>query len=121
MPRAKGGPTARRRHKKVLKRAKGFTGAKGKVYRRANEAVLKSLHYSYRDRRNKKRDFRRLWITRINAAARMNGMSYSRFMDGLQKAGVDINRRVLAELAANDQEAFSELVKIARDSVDNAQ
>ena len=121
MPRAKGGPAAKRRHKKVLKRAKGFTGAKGKVYRRANEAVLKSLHYSYRDRRNKKRDFRRLWITRINAAARMNGMSYSRFMDGLQKAGVDINRRVLAELAANDQEAFSELVKIARDSVDNAQ
>lgn len=119
MPRAKGGPAAKRRHKKVLKRAKGFTGAKGKVYRRADEAVIKSLHYSYRDRRNKKRDFRRLWITRINAAARMNGMSYSRFMDGLQKAGVDINRKVLAELAVNDQEAFSELVKIAQNSVDN--
>ncbi|HXL04098.1 MAG: 50S ribosomal protein L20 [Firmicutes bacterium] len=120
MPRVKGGATAKRRHKKVLKSAKGFTGANGKVYRRANEAVMKSLHYSYRDRRNKKRDFRRLWITRINAAARMNGMSYSRFIDGLQKAGVDINRKVLAELAVNDQEAFSELVKIARNSVDNA-
>ena len=82
MPRAKGGPTSRRRHKKVFKRAKGFTGAKSKVYRRANEAVIRSLQYSYRDRRNKKRDFRRLWITRINAAARMNGMSYSRFMNG---------------------------------------
>jgi len=121
MPRTKGGPVARRRRKKVLKRAKGFTGATSKVYRRANEAVIKSLHYSYRDRRNKKRDFRRLWITRINAAARMNGMSYSRFINGLQKAGVDINRKVLAELAVNDQEAFCELVKIARDSVDNAQ
>ncbi len=121
MPRAKGGPTTRRRHKKVLKRAKGFTGAKSKIYRRANEAVIKSLHYSYRDRRNKKRDFRRLWITRINAAARMNGMSYSRFIDGLQKAGIDINRKVLAELAVNDQEAFGELVKIARNSADNAQ
>ncbi|MFY9154737.1 MAG: 50S ribosomal protein L20, partial [Bacillota bacterium] len=78
------------------------------------------LHYSYRDRRNKKRDFRRLWITRINAAARMNGMSYSRFICGLQKAGVNINRKVLADLAVNNQEAFEELVKIARDSLDNA-
>ncbi|NLJ59837.1 MAG: 50S ribosomal protein L20 [Firmicutes bacterium] len=119
MPRVKGGSATKRRRKKVLKRAKGFTGANSKLYRRANEAVMKSLHYSYRDRRNKKRDFRRLWITRINAAARMNGMSYSRFMDGLQKAGVDINRKVLAELAVNDQEAFSELVKIAQNSVDN--
>jgi len=117
MPRVKGGPATKRRRKKVLKRAKGFTGGESKLYRRANQAVIRSLQYSYRDRRNKKRDFRRLWITRINAAARMNGMSYSRFMDGLQKAGVDINRKVLAELAVNDQEAFSELVKIARDNV----
>ena len=120
MPRTKGGSVTKRRRKKVLKRAKGFTGAKSKVYRRANEAVIKSLHYAYRDRRNKKRDFRRLWITRINAAARMNGMSYSRFISGLQKAGVDINRKVLAERAVNDQEAFGELVKIARVGVDNA-
>jgi large subunit ribosomal protein L20 len=100
--------------------AKGYKGAKSKVFRRANEAVIRALHYSYRDRRNKKRDFRRLWITRINAAARMNGMSYSRFICGLQKAGVNINRKVLADLAVNNQEAFEELVKIARDSLDNA-
>ena len=120
MPRTKGGPVTRRRHKKILKMAKGYKGAKSKVFRRANEAVIRALHYSYRDRRNKKRDFRRLWITRINAAARMNGMSYSRFICGLQKAGVSINRKVLADLAVNNQEAFGELVKIARDSLDNA-
>ncbi|MDI9414454.1 MAG: 50S ribosomal protein L20 [Bacillota bacterium] len=120
MPRTKGGPVTRRRHKKILKMAKGYKGAKSKVFRRANEAVIRALHYSYRDRRNKKRDFRRLWITRINAAARMNGMSYSRFICGLQKAGVNINRKVLADLAVNNQEAFEELVKIARDSLDNA-
>jgi large subunit ribosomal protein L20 len=120
MPRTKGGPVTRRRHKKILKMAKGYKGAKSKVFRRANEAVVRALHYSYRDRRNKKRDFRRLWITRINAAARMNGMSYSRFICGLQKAGVNINRKVLADLAVNNQEAFEELVKIARDSLDNA-
>ncbi|MEW6227565.1 MAG: 50S ribosomal protein L20 [Bacillota bacterium] len=114
MPRAKGGFVTRRRHKKILKMAKGFTGAKSKVFRRANEAVMKSLQYAYRDRRNKKRDFRKLWIARINAAARMEGMSYSKFMDGLHKAGVGINRKILADLAVNDQNAFSELVKIAR-------
>lgn len=114
MPRAKGGFVARRRHKKILKMAKGFTGAKSKVFRRANEAVMKSLQYAYRDRRNKKRDFRKLWIARINAAARMEGMSYSKFMDGLHKAGVGINRKILADLAVNDQNAFSELVRIAR-------
>ncbi|NLS45513.1 MAG: 50S ribosomal protein L20 [Firmicutes bacterium] len=119
MPRVKSSPASRSRRKKVLKRAKGFKGARSKVYRRANEAVLKALHYSYRDRRTKKRNFRRLWITRINAAARINGMSYSRFINGLQKAGVAINRKVLAELAVNDQEAFSELVKIAQNNVDN--
>lgn len=119
MPRVKSSPASRSRRKKVLKRAKGFKGARSKVYRRANEAVLKALHYSYRDRRTKKRNFRRLWITRINAAARINGMSYSRFINGLQKAGVAINRKVLAELAVNDQEAFSELVKIAQNNADN--
>ncbi|MGE5574427.1 MAG: 50S ribosomal protein L20 [Bacteroidota bacterium] len=114
MPRAKGGFVTRRRHKKILKLAKGFTGAKSKIFRRANEAVMKSLQYAYRDRRNKKRDFRKLWIARINAAARMNGMSYSRFMDGLHKAGVDIHRKVLAEIAVNDENAFGELVKLAK-------
>ncbi|MEW5866260.1 MAG: 50S ribosomal protein L20 [Bacillota bacterium] len=121
MPRAKGGFVTRRRHKKILKMAKGFTGAKSKVFRRANEAVMKSLQYAYRDRRNKKRDFRKLWITRINAAARMEGISYSKFMDGLHKAGIDINRKILADLAVNDQNAFSELVKIARGNAGGGQ
>ncbi len=121
MPRAKGGFVTRRRHKRVLKLAKGFTGAKSKVFRRANEAVMKSLQYAYRDRRNKKRDFRKLWIARINAAARMEGMSYSRFMDGLHRAGVDVNRKILAELAVNDSGAFSELVKIARGNAGGGQ
>ena len=121
MPRAKGGYVTRRRRNKVLKMAKGFKGAKGRAYRRANEAVMKSLQYAYQDRRKKKRDFRRLWIARINAATRMNGMSYSRFIDGLHRAGVDINRKILAELAVSDQEAFSELVEIARKSVGDSQ
>ncbi len=100
MPRVKGGSATKRRRKKVLKRAKGFTGANSKLYRRANEAVMKSLHYSYRDRRNKKRDFRRLWITRINAAARMNGMSYSRFINGAAEGrGGGHKQESLAELA----------------------
>ncbi|HHV61099.1 MAG TPA: 50S ribosomal protein L20 [Firmicutes bacterium] len=116
MPRAKGGFVTRRRHKKILKLAKGFTGAKSKVFRRANEAVMKSLQYAYRDRRNRKRDFRRLWITRINAAARTNGISYSRLIDGLKKAGVEVNRKMLAELAVNDAAAFSELVQVAKGS-----
>lgn len=114
MPRAAGGTVTRRRHKKVLKLAKGFTGAKSKLFKRAKEAVLKSLSYSYRDRRNKKRDFRRLWITRINAAARMNGMSYSRLVNGLKRAGVQVDRKILADLAANDMAAFEKLVEVAR-------
>ena len=114
MPRVKGGPRARRRHKKVLKLTKGQKGTKHALYRRANEAMLKSLWYAYRDRRNRKRDFRRLWITRINAAARLNGLSYSRFMHGLGKAGVEIDRKILAELAVNDAEAFARLVEVAR-------
>ena len=114
MPRVKGGPRARDRHKKVLKFTKGQRGTKHALYRRANEAMLKSLWYAYRDRRNRKRDFRRLWITRINAAARLNGLSYSRFMHGLGKAGVEIDRKILAELAVNDAEAFTKLVEVAK-------
>lgn len=114
MPRAKGGIVTRRRHKKILKMAKGFTGAKRLVFRRANEALLKALAYSFRDRRARKRDFRKLWIARINAAARQNGLSYSRFMNGLKKAGVEINRKVLAELAVSDAQAFGKLVEVAK-------
>ena len=114
MPRVKGGPRARRRHKKVLKLTKGQRGTKHALYRRANEAMLKSLWYAYRDRRNRKRDFRRLWITRINAAARLNGLSYSRFMHGLGKAGVEIDREILAELAVNDTDAFAKLAEVAK-------
>ena len=114
MPRVKGGPRARLRHKKVLKLTKGQRGTKHALYRRANEAMLKSLWYAYRDRRNRKRDFRRLWITRINAAARLNGLSYSRFMHGLGKAGVEIDRKILAELAVNDAEAFAKLAEVAK-------
>lgn len=114
MPRVKGGPRARRRHKKVLRLTKGQRGTKHALYRRANEAMLKSLWYAYRDRRNRKRDFRRLWITRINAAARLNGLSYSRFMHGLGKAGVEIDRKILAELAVNDAEAFAKLTEVAK-------
>lgn len=114
MSRVKGGIVTRRRHKKTLKLAKGYYGAKSKLYRPANEQVLKSLAYAYRDRRVKKRDFRRLWITRINAAARINGMSYSRFISGLKANGVEINRKMLADLAVNDAEAFSELVTVAK-------
>jgi large subunit ribosomal protein L20 len=114
LPRVKGGPRAHRRHKKVLQLTKGQRGTKHALYRRANEAMLKSLWYAYRDRRNRKRDFRRLWITRINAAARLNGLSYNRFMHGLGKAGVEIDRKILAELAVNDAEAFARLAEAAK-------
>jgi len=117
LPRVKGGPRARRRHKKVLKLTKGQKGTKHALYRRANEAMLKSLWYAYRDRRNRKRDFRRLWITRINAAARLNGLSYSRFMHGLGKAGVEIDRKILAELAVKDAETFARLVEVAKEAL----
>lgn len=114
MSRVKGGTITRRRHKKVLKLAKGYYGAKSKTFRPANQQVIKSLTYAYRDRRNKKRDFRKLWVTRINAAARINGLSYSKFISGLKASGVEINRKMLADLAVNDAEAFSELVAIAK-------
>ena len=117
MPRVKRGLRARRRHKKVLKLTKGQKGSKHALFRRANEAMLKSLWYAYRDRRARKRDFRRLWITRINAAARQNGLSYSRFMNGLTEAGVGLNRKVLADMAVNDVEAFARLVEVAKGAV----
>ncbi|NLY10418.1 MAG: 50S ribosomal protein L20 [Firmicutes bacterium] len=119
MPRVKGGVVTRRRHKKVLKLAKGYFGAKSKLFRPANQQVLKSLAYAYRDRRNKKRDFRKLWISRINAASRTNGLSYSRFIAGLKKSGVEINRKMLADLAVNDAQAFSELAALAKQSLQN--
>ena len=106
MPRVKGGTTTRRRHKKVLKLTKGHRGTKHALYRRAHESMLKSLSYAYRHRRERKRDMRRLWISRINAAARVNGLSYSRFISGLNKAGVDIDRKMLAEMAVSDPKAF---------------
>lgn len=114
MPRAKSSVVSRKRHKKILKLAKGYRGAKSKLYRVANQQVMKSLLYAYRDRRARKRDFRKLWITRINAAARMNGISYSRFINGLKLAGVEINRKMLADMAVNDAQAFGRLVEIAK-------
>ncbi len=114
MPRAKGGFTSRHRHKKILKLAKGYRGSKSRIFRPANSQVLKSLAYALRDRRAKKRDFRKLWITRINAAARLNGMSYSTFISGLKKAGVQVDRKILADLAVHDGEAFKDLVSVAK-------
>lgn len=117
MPRVKGGYVSRRRRKKVLKLSKGYFGSKHRLFKTANAQVMKSLLYAYRDRRQRKRDFRKLWITRINAAARTNGISYNKFMFGLKEAGVDINRKVLADLAVNDKKAFSDLAELAKDKV----
>ena len=114
MPRVKGGYTTRRRHKKVLKLAKGYVGSKHTIYKTAHEQVMRSLAYAFRDRKAKKRDFRRLWIQRINAACKLNGISYSRFMFGLAQKDVEVNRKMLAELAVNNPEAFAELVKVAQ-------
>ncbi len=114
MARVKGGTVTRRRHKKILKLARGYFGSKHRLYRTANQQVMKSLMYAYRDRRVRKRDFRRLWIQRINAAARMNGLSYSRLMHGLKQAGVEVNRKMLADLAVTDAKAFTELATVAK-------
>lgn len=114
MARIKCAVTTRRRHKKILKLAKGYRGAKSKLFRTANEAVMKSLVYSYVGRKHKKRDFRKLWIARINAAARMNGMSYSMFMNGLKKADIQMNRKMLSEIAIADPKAFTALVEKAK-------
>lgn len=110
MARVKGGMRTRARHKKILKLAKGYFGAKSKLYRVANQAVMKSLNYAFRDRKAKKRDFRRLWIARINAAARINGISYSRLMNALKVNGIELNRKVLADMAVNDATGFAQLV-----------
>lgn len=116
MARAKGGFTAHRKHKKILKLAKGYRGAKSKLFRPAHEQVMHSLAYAYAHRRKRKGDFRKLWIARINAATRNNGMSYSRFISGLKKAGVEVNRKILADMAINDAAAFSQLVSVAKEN-----
>lgn len=117
MPRVKGGTIHRARRAKVMKAAKGYFGSKHRLYKTAKEQVMHSLKYSYRDRRQKKRDFRKLWITRINAACRLNDISYSKFMNGLSKAGVSINRKMLSEIAIDNPTAFADLVKVANDGL----
>ena len=114
MPRVKRAVSAHKKRRTVLNRAKGYYGAKSRSYRAAKEQVQHSLQYQYRDRRNKKREIRSLWITRINAAARINGLSYSVFMNGLKKAGVELDRKVLSDMAINDPEAFASLVEVAK-------
>ena len=118
MARIKGAVMTRKRRKKVLKLAKGYFGAKSKLFKTAKEAVMKSGNYAYIGRRLKKRDFRRLWITRISAAAKMNGMNYSTFMNGLKKAGIEMNRKMLADIAVNDAAAFAALVKSAKSALE---
>ena len=113
MPRVKGGGNTRKRHKKIIKRGSGYYGTRSKLFRRANEAMLKSLWFAYRDRRTRKRDLRRLWITRINAAARQNGTSYSRLIHGLRQNDLKLNRKRLADIAVRDPAAFSEVVAAA--------
>lgn len=114
MARVKRAMNSRKKHKKVLKLAKGYYGGKSKLFKTANESVIRALRNAYVGRKLKKRDFRKLWIARINAAARMNGLSYSRFMNGMKIAGVDINRKMLSEIAINDPKAFAELVEVAK-------
>ena len=114
MARVKNGVTTKARHKKVLKQAKGYFGSKHRLYKTAKEQLMHSGQYAFRDRRQKKREFRKLWITRINAAVRAEGMSYSRFIEGLTKAGVEVNRKMLSEIAINDEAAFKNLVELAK-------
>lgn len=116
MARVKKGVTAHARHKKILKLAKGYRGTRSRLFKKANETVMKALYYARRDRRAKKREFRQLWIARINAAARINGITYSRFIAGLAKAGVEVNRKMLADLAVNDAAAFAKLVEVAKNA-----
>ena len=117
MPRIKRGLMTHKRHKKILDRAKGYWGGRHRLFKTANEAVNHALQYAYRDRRVRKRDFRRLWIARINAATRQNGMQYSRFIEGLTKAGVQIDRKILSDMAINDQTGFAALVKKASEHI----
>ncbi len=120
MPRVKRGVTARARHKKVLAKAKGYYGARSRVYRVAKQAVIKAAQYAYRDRRNRKREFRALWIIRVNAAARAHDMSYSVFMHGLKKMGIEVDRKVLADIAVHDKAAFTALVEQVKASLSQA-
>ncbi|MFM9413627.1 50S ribosomal protein L20 [Peptococcus simiae] len=117
MARIKRGVNARKKHRKILKQAKGYYGSRSRVFRVANQAVMKSGQYAYEHRRLRKRDFRKLWIARINAAARLNDMSYSTLIHGLKEAGVDINRKMLAELAVNDEKAFANICSLAKSSL----
>ena len=114
MPRAKNNVAAKHRHKRVLKKARGFYSGRSRLYRTALETVRRSLRYAYRDRRNKKRDFRRLWITRISAAAKLCGVNYSTFMDGLKKSGINLDRKTLADIAVRDMSTFERLVEMAK-------
>ena len=117
MARVKKGVTAHARHKKILKLAKGYRGTRSRLFKKANETVMKALYYARRDRRAKKREFRQLWIARINAAARINGLSYSKFMYGLKLAGVEMNRKILADMAVNDAEGFATLAELAKSKI----
>ena len=116
MARVKRGVTTKKRHKRVLKQAKGYYGAKSKLYKTANQAVMKSLNYAFAGRKQRKRQFRKMWIARINAAARANGMSYSKFISGLKKSNIEINRKMLSEMAIHDPEGFAKLVEIAKEA-----
>ncbi|EGS30747.1 ribosomal protein L20 [Peptoniphilus sp. oral taxon 375 str. F0436] len=117
MARVKRAVNAKKKHKSVLKQAKGYFGAKSKLYRPANQAVMRSLTYAYIGRKQRKREFRKLWIARINAAARLNGLSYSKFISGLKKANIEINRKMLSELAIHDADAFTKLVEVAKENI----
>lgn len=117
MVRVKRGVTVRRRHNTILKRAEGFRGTRRRLIKRANEATMRSLQYQYRDRRTRKRDMRRLWIVRINAGARQNGLSYGRLIEGLGKAGVEVDRKMLADLAVRDSAAFAQIVEVAKQAL----
>ncbi|CAM2777584.1 50S ribosomal protein L20 [Hathewaya histolytica] len=119
MARVKKAVNARKKHKKVLKLAKGYYGSRSKLFRTANETVIRALNNAFIGRKLKKRDYRKLWIARINAAARMNGMSYSRFMNGIKLAGIDINRKMLSEIAINDAKAFAELVEVSKKQLES--
>ena len=114
MPRARNNPASRNRRRKILKQASGYYGGKSRMFRTAEEAVIRSMRYAYRDRKARKRDFRSLWIARINAAARLNGLSYNRFINGLNMAAIDVDRKILAELAVSDRQIFNQLVEIAK-------
>ena len=116
MARVKRGVNTKKRHKRILKQAKGYFGAKSKLFKPANQAVMKSLNYAYIGRKLRKRDFRKMWIARINAAARQNGMSYSKFINGLKKANIEVNRKMLSEMAIHDADGFSKLVEIAKNA-----